>query len=253
MPPPKPLLYDYPGSICCQMARLALAEKGVVYEKRLVDIMGRAEQFAPWYTALNPKAVVPTLKLGEEIVCDTFNIVARIDADFDGPPLTPADPAARQAMDVAMRDVMGLHYGVLLYCRREDGARHIAERGEFLRAERDKHPDRAEALDRRIAGNGRLQKLLADPTAVEEHVGAARAVVDRLDAALAGKPFVAGEHYTLADAFASAALARFRLHGFQPWWSDGENANVAAYYERMRSRPSWTAAGVIDSGSEADL
>lgn len=251
-----PLLYDYPGSICCQMARLTLAEKGVAYDKRTVDIMDKAEQFEPWYTALNPRAVVPTLALGEEIVCDTFNIVARVDADFPGPPLTPDDPAAREAMDATMRDVMGLHYGVLLYARRvepDGSAPIVVARGEFLRAERAKHPDRAEALDRRIAGNARLQEFLADPAEVERHIGTARALVEKLDAALAQNAFVAAGRYTLADAFATAALARFRIHGFAPWWSEGENANVADYYRRMQARPSWTQSGVIDKGSEQDL
>ena len=57
----KILLYDFPESICCQMTRLTLAEKGVSYECQTVDIMEAAEQFEPWYTALNPKAVVPTV------------------------------------------------------------------------------------------------------------------------------------------------------------------------------------------------
>ena len=34
-------------------------------------------------TALNPKAVVPTLAIGDEIVTDTVRIVYRIDRDFD--------------------------------------------------------------------------------------------------------------------------------------------------------------------------
>jgi glutathione S-transferase len=127
------------------------------------------------------------------------------------------------------------------------------ERGLFLRGEREKHPERAEALDRRIAGNERLQKILADPAEVERHVGEARAVVDRLDAALADQDFLAADHYTLADAFASAALARFRLHGFEHWWSGGANGHVADYYARMKTRPSWSEAGVMDEGSERDL
>src|SRR5258707_814456 len=98
MPAPKVLLYDYPGSICCQMVRLTLAEKGVAYQKQTVDIMEKAEQFEPWYTALNPKAVVPTLKIGPEIVTDTMAIVPRIDAEFAGPRLTPTAPAERHAM-----------------------------------------------------------------------------------------------------------------------------------------------------------
>ena len=256
MPTPDVLLYDYPGSICCQMVRLTLAEKGVPYRRQTVDIMVKAEQFEPWYTALNPKAVVPTLKIGEEIVIDTMIIVPRIDADFDGPPLTPSAPAERAAMQETMRDVMALHYGVLLYAPmiQTDGTSPtIVARGEFLRAERARHPERAEALDRRIAGNERLQKLLADPVEVARHIGEAKALVGRLDAALAKHPFVSAESYSLADAYTAAALARFRLHGFQHWWTDGGNPNVAAYYARIEARPSWAEAGVINSGSERDL
>jgi len=250
------LLYDYPGSICCQMVRLTLAEKGVAYAKQTVDIMQKAEQFEPWYTALNPKAVVPTLKIGEEIVTDTMVIVPRIDAEFSGPPLTPEKPAERAAMQAMMRDVMALHYGVLLYARRLDSegkSPTVIERGIFLRREREKHPERAEALDKRIAGNERLQKLLADPKEVERHIGEARSVVGKIDAALQGHEFVSSASWTLADAYAIAALARFRLHGFQHWWEDGEYARVGAYYKRMQSRPSFSAAGVIDSGTERDL
>lgn len=250
------ILYDYPTSICSQMARLALVEKGVPFQRRSVDIMQRAEQFEAWYTALNPKAVVPTLAIGDQIVTDTIRIVYRVDRDFDGPRLTPADASQAEAMDRMMRDIMGLHYGVLMYSRRLDANRTspiVKARGEFLREQRAKFPERAEVLDSRIAGNKRLQAALADPTEVARHVDQARTLVDRIDHAVAGAPFVSGSCYTLADTFATPALARFRVHGFEEWWSNGSNANVAAYYRRMRERPSWSAAGVVDSGRESDL
>ena len=63
-------LYDHKSSICSQMARLALVEKGVAFKRRQVDIMETNEQFEPWYVGLNPKAVVPTLVLGDEVVTD---------------------------------------------------------------------------------------------------------------------------------------------------------------------------------------
>ncbi len=250
------LLYDHPGSICSQMARLALVEKGVPFARRTIDIMVTAEQFEPWYTALNPKAVVPTLKIGDEIVTDTIRIVYRIDRAFEGPPLTPSDTAAAAAMDGMMKDIMGLHYGVLLYSRRLDAAGKsptVIERGKYLREQLAKHPERAEVLERRIAGNDRLLEILADPAEVERHVDAARALVGRLDQAIDGSDFVCGDRYTLADTFAAPCLARFRIHGFEPWWSGGDNANVAGYYRRMKERPSWSIAGVVDSGSERDL
>jgi glutathione S-transferase len=64
---------------------------------------------------------------------------------------------------------------------------------------------------------------------------------------------VSAAHWTLADAFATATLARFRLHGFESWWSNGENANIAAYYRRMQGRPSFSEAQVIDTGSEREM
>ncbi len=252
----KLLLYDFPGSICSQMARLALEEKGLNYERRTVDIMERAEQFEPWYTALNPKAVVPTLAIGDEIVTDTIRIVYRVDQDFDGPSLTSAGADGASAMDDMMRAIMALHYGVLLYAKRLDGDGTSSigvNRGRFLRDQREKFPERAEILERRIAGNERLQAILADSSEVDRHIGEARDVVARIDEALGQTTFVSGDHYTLADTFATAALARFRLHGFDVWWAGGDNANVAEYYDRVRARPSWLAAAVVDTGSERDL
>src|SRR5258708_21707918 len=118
------------------MARLALVEKGVPFERRTVDIMEKAEQFETWYTALNPKAVVPTLAIGDEIVTDTIRIVYRIERDFDGPTLTPADPDGVEAMARMMRDVIGLHYGVLMSSRRLEAhgtPPTVAARGKILR------------------------------------------------------------------------------------------------------------------------
>lgn len=250
------LLYDHPASICSQMARLALVEKEVPFRRQTIDIMVTAEQFEPWYTALNPRAVVPTLDDDGAIVTDTIRIVHHVDKAFDGPKLTPDDPDAAAAMEAMMADVMGLHYGVLLYSRKldDDGkAPTVIERGKFLREQREKYPERAEVLDRRIAGNERMQKILADPAEVAHHVGTARDLVDRIDAALTDNAFLVGDHYTLADAFAGPALARFRVHGFEDWWMGGDNPNVAAYYERMKARQSWSEAGVIDSGSERDF
>ena len=47
--------------------------------------------------------------------------------------------------------------------------------------------------------------------------------------------------------------ARFRLHGFETWWLDGQNPHVAAYYARMKARPRFMEAGVLDTGTERDI
>ena len=250
------ILYDYPASICCQMTRLVLAEKNASFERRHVDIMARAEQFEPWYVAINPKAVVPTLIMGGEVTTDTITIVKRIDREVEGPSLTPLSHKRSEDMDSLMREIMALHYGVLLYSRRidENGKSPIVvERGELLRARLREYPEQAALLQPRIGSNDRLQKILADPIAVERCFDEARRLVARIDEALREGLFVSGDSYTLSDAFATAALARFQLHGLSQWWSGGANPSVAEYYARMRERTSWGLAGVVELGSERDV
>ncbi|MEJ2122033.1 MAG: glutathione S-transferase N-terminal domain-containing protein [Alphaproteobacteria bacterium] len=53
-------LYHHNLSVCAQKVRLALAEKGLDWEDRHVDLM-KSEHLTPEYLALNSKGVVPTL------------------------------------------------------------------------------------------------------------------------------------------------------------------------------------------------
>ena len=242
-----PILYDYTGSICSQMARLALIEKSVPFQRRSVDIMETNEQFEPWYVALNPKAVVPTLVMGDEIVCDTIRIVNRVQS-LDGP-----DLSGDMSTQGWLKDIMAPHYGVLLYRNRLDPdgtAPQIIARGLLLEKLLKQHPEMGDLLEGRIAGNRRFQSLLGNPDAIEEHVSSTKALVLRMASAVRKQPFLAGTAYSLADCFATAALARFTMHGLQDWWIGTE---LEDYYDRMRARPSFEAAEVMDRGTERDL
>lgn len=241
------VLYDHTGSICSQMARLALVEKGVPFRRHDIDIMERNEQFEPWYVELNPRAVVPTLRVGDEIVTDTIRIVNRVQS-MPGP-----DLAGDDSTQDWLRAIMDLHYGVLLYRNRlaPDGtARQILAREKFLVKLRQERPDFQELIQKRLEGNRRLQKLLTDGEAIRSYVDTARGLVDRMATALSQTRFLAGASYSLADCFATAALARFTIHGFAPWWDDSP---VASYYVRMKSRPSFARAQVVDTGNEWEL
>ena len=98
-----------------------------------------------------------------------------------------------------------------------------------------------------------MQAILKQPADVEAHIDTARALVARMETALTNTALLAGPSYSLADCFATAALARFRLHGFETWWLDGRNPHVADYYVRMKARPSFIEAGVLDTGTERDI
>lgn len=240
-------LYDHTSSICSQMARLALVEKQLSFSRCQIDIMETNQQFEPWYVALNPNAVVPTLKIGDTVVTDTIHIVNAVQA-LPGP-----DLLGDQTTQNWLTDIMALHYGVLLYRNRLDPdgtAPQIIARGRYLTDLLQRRPDLAALIERRLDGNRRFQALLKDPDGIERHVASARDLVDRFATPLDTYSFLAGETYSLADCFATAALARFTIHGFADWWA---NTSVADYYARMKVRPSFAEAQVLESGTERDL
>ena len=239
------LLYDFPSSICSQMARLAIVEKGLPFTRQAIDIMKTAEQFEPWYIALNPAAVVPTLKDGDEIITDTIRIVNHIN-QYSGPDLTLGDEPTVQDW---LRRIMALHYGVLLYSAHLDPDRTsptMIKRAANLRKMAEERPELAEVMAKRIAGNTRLQATLKDADKVAEEFATSRQLVADMNTALARGQFLCGDNYSLADCFATAALARFRSHGFASWWEGAENPNVGPYYANLKSRPSFSTAGVVD-------
>jgi glutathione S-transferase len=86
-------LYHGRTSVCSIKARLALAEKGVSFDSRLM--MLRGDQFDPGYMRLNPNAVVPTIVHDGRSVVESTVIMHYVDEVFPGPALMPADPLAR--------------------------------------------------------------------------------------------------------------------------------------------------------------
>src|SRR5690606_35009157 len=95
-------LYHALPSLCSQKVRLALAEKGVAYRAREVDIGPSMENYEPWYVRLNPRGVVPTLQHGDRVVTDSARILRYIDANFPGPALLPAEIEARAVAEALL-------------------------------------------------------------------------------------------------------------------------------------------------------
>ena len=59
-------LYHARWSLCSQMVRVALAEKGLSYESKLIKLCDQypeAENLSPEYLAINPKGIVPSFCL----------------------------------------------------------------------------------------------------------------------------------------------------------------------------------------------
>ena len=85
------VLYGTPLSPYVRTARMALAEKGVGYTLKPVDLKD------PAYRRLHPYARLPAMEHGRLRLFETAAITRYIDEAFDGPTLQPVDGAAAPA------------------------------------------------------------------------------------------------------------------------------------------------------------
>jgi glutathione S-transferase len=196
-------LYSGPLSLFTAKVRIALAEKGLPYERVEVgwSLAHRYEPHHPDVVALNPKQQVPVLVDGELAVYDSTLIFEYLEDRYPEPRLYPRDPAGRAQ------------------CRRLEAA-----------ADEILFPDVWTLIDRGFypaAAGGRDEAELAG----------ARAAIARYDAeldkTLADRAWLCGE-FTVADIANSVLLnAAAQLGAPAP----PGLANLHAWTERCAKRP----------------
>ena len=246
------ILYHVGPSPYAQRARLALIEKGVDWEGRVVDIGPRMENYEPWYMRLNPAGEVPTLQHGDRVVTGSTAICRYIDETFDGPALTPLDPARRAELDALVASADAVRYRALGMGSSPRVQRLLARaalsgRRAGLERLRDAHPELAAAYQARLAVLDQRESELRDPVVRREVEADLRPRLHALEAALGdGRPYLTGETYTLADVLWTCALARIALSGRRAWFGAARTPRLDAWYGAMQSRPSFREADIWD-------
>ncbi len=87
-------LYDYWRSSSAYRVRLALALKGIAYERVPVDLTAGA-QLSPEHLALHPQGLVPVLKIDGLVLVQSLAIIEYLDETRPDPALLPRDAAGR--------------------------------------------------------------------------------------------------------------------------------------------------------------
>jgi glutathione S-transferase len=238
-------LYHAPPSFYSQIARLVLAEKGVAYTSKLAAAGPPTfETYAPWYMRLNPNGTIPTMLDGEQAIPDSRAILSYVDGNFEGPSLTPSDATERATMDRIIAALYEISVREVTYgsaAMATTGARVNAMRIKRLRRLAARHPDMRELYEAKLRDIEGFAAAAQNSAAVDVQARRMMAVLDELDRDLATRPFVAGASYSLADVVATVAVARISMIGKQPL--AGRPA-LAAWFERMRARPSFANADV---------
>lgn len=184
-------------------ARICAAEKGVSHEVRDVDTT------SPEHRKLHPFGKVPVLQHGEIVVYETLAIAHYIDRAFEGPALQPVDYRGQTDMLRWISIVNG-------YC--------FAVMNGLIKA-------RMAPL---VTGGPPDEARLAE---LREQLEPQVALIEQ---ALSAHAFLAGERFTLADAF---LFPQLHYASQTPEGADALAVAPAtrAWLEAMRARPSVVA------------
>jgi len=197
-------LYSGPVSLFTAKVRIALAEKGADYERVEVgwSLARRYEPHHPDVVALNPKRQVPVLVDGDVVVYDSTQIFEYLEERLPEPPLYPRERACRAR------------------CRRLEAA-----------ADEQVFPAVWELIDAGLyagANGGRDEARLARGRAALARQHAT------LDAELAGRQWLCGDPFTVADIATVIFVNTGAALGTPP---GEEHEHLNAWLTRALARP----------------
>lgn len=202
------VLHGYNYSVYLRSARLALAEKGVAYER--VEVNPFSPDVPAAYLALHPFGRVPTLAHDGFVLYETSAINRYIDRAFAGPALQPADARALARMDQIIGVVDSYGYWPLV--------RQVFSHRVF----------------RPAIGQP------ADETEVAHGLAGSAKVLAALEALAAPADFLVGPSVSLADLHLGAMVAYFTEAPEGAALLD-RHPRLAAWWRRLRMRPCLSA------------
>jgi glutathione S-transferase len=226
-------LYHFPGAICAQKVRVALAEKGLPWVSRSV----LRELRSPDYLRLNPHGYVPTLLHEGQIIIESRIISEYIESAFGGPSLLPKSPFDRAQVGLWTKqidDSLHLNIFVLTFA--------TFYRPRILQLPTEQvnkslplsNPiKRSYTLD--LIENGFASQYF--PAAVRRF----RTLLSAMESTLSRSEWLAGGEYTLADADFTPYLRRLEDLGV---WELAKvfYPNVARWFAQVQARPSYMTA-----------
>ncbi len=239
-----PTLYHAPSSYYSMIARLALAEAGVAYEPRVVDIHRRRQNLAPDYARIQPNLSVPAMTVDGRNLTESRQILefALADGGEEGKPWVDRHYGF---------EVEDLTFGRLMASSslaRRFFPRTLAKQEAGLRALAAANPGLADVYLRRAEVFARRLRNF-DPATVAGLYDTRRREacvhLDALEAALGdGRGTLVAAGYGPADVVWTVFLARMR---FVRLGDEVERRPaVARYAARMAARPAYARADVWD-------
>jgi glutathione S-transferase len=197
-------VYGHRGSICTNRVLFALAEKGREAELVVVDL-AKGEHRAAAHVARQPFGVIPVLEDEAGMLYESRAIMRYV-ADLPGPRLVPETARARAEMEQWISVEQS----------------YVAPPVSAILQQKFLAPMRGAPVDMAVVDAARAQLATA---------------LDVLDAALAGRRYLAGDALSLAEI--SLAPVFGMIHVLDEQALLAPRRAVSAWWERIAARPTW--------------
>jgi len=229
-------LYHANHSTCSQKVRLCLAEKGLNYESKLVNLATN-EHLTPDYLRLNPNGVVPTLEHDGSVITDSGVICEYLDEVFPETPMLPSDPSERAVVrawgryldEVPTAAIRVPSFNMAFLPRFDD-----LDDDTFQEQQADVRPIRKHFYER-------MGRTGFDDAEVDAAMDQFRSTLIRMEERLADTPWLSGESFGLADIIVLPLIDRMDDLGFAHMWLT-HFRNVTNWFELSKARESFGKA-----------
>lgn len=229
-------LYHANHSTCSQKVRLSLAEKGLEWESKLINLATN-EHLDPKYLTLNPNGVVPTLIHDDAVITDSGVICEYLEEVFPDTPLLPDNPAERAIVRAWIRYLDEVPTAAvrvpsfnMAFLPRYDGLDDKA----FQKEQADIRPLRKHFYEK-------MGRKGFDDTAVDNALEQLKSTISRMEARLDKNAWLSGGELGLADFIAAPLIDRLDDLGLSNLWTE-DAPNVSDWFVRLRARPSFSTA-----------
>ncbi len=242
-PPSALILYHAWASSASRKVRLCLAEKGLAFEGRVLDLL-RFQHHSEWYKALNPGGIVPCLVVDGRALVESNLINEFLDEAFPDPPLMPGDPFARHEVRRFAKYVDDVCLPAVQKPNWTKTMRPLAR--QWSDEELDRRLAAIPSAERRALWR-RMDRERFTPGEIDTALDVLEDMTRRLERYLeaSGGPWLFGDRPTLADIAAAPYVVRFE---------EERPARLAPrtgrWWQAFTSRPAWAVAEI--GGYEED-
>jgi glutathione S-transferase len=235
-------------SSASRRVRLCLAEKGLVFESRLVDMMAM-EHHSPEYLKINPLGVIPTLILDDgRSLYESGTICEYLDEAYPDPPLRPADPYERAVMRNWIRHADERIGNLIVFNWVHSLAKVASKWSDEELAEKLKNVPSKERQEAWLRA--------ARKPYTEQERAAARAklvaMLDKMEETMRQTKWLAGNAYSIADIALVPFIKRIDEEIAPAEMTPHHHPRVADWWAKIQARPAFAQARIGPFTSEID-